>query len=552
MPKRHTVPGLFENDEAALAWRPLSFSPYKEPEFRSAVPLKLSPIPDDTNIAEAGITGAMLLGLPLKQQGKEIAAVLNATKMIPPWDGRSTKVVVPVPLYRRTVIEVARRSAKTTSIAETLLGRCTHRPGYKAVMTAQSGIMARKKFREFMDTLMLADFEGNRDPAKRLGTLYYSNGFEAIEFDNGSKFWVVPPDPGSFRSEAADVIWVDEAGELPVEKADALLAGALPLMDTRPEGQIIVSGTPNIEDRAGLLWNFRTAFLNGAPGYGGVIYAAKDSEVFADFTEDPENPVLDLELLKRVHPGIASGLTTVEIVLENLEPMGVRKFCCEYLCQWPKTAANSALDVEAWQACVSPHGLPPRPERIGLAFEVDKLGKTGVLMAAWRDDLGRANFEVLECRNGSDWLPAIAKQAQAKYRQLVGYDSIGSNIEAAERMLRPPNKVSLRPLKMAELIAAEARLEKEVSKRNVVHYNQRDLNDSVEVVSWRPAGRDGRLFMRAPNATGAGSSAPVVAAAEALWLYDAGTRPEGSGRRVRSADAILAERAARARQGAVA
>ena len=56
-----------------------------------------------------------------------------------------------------------------------------------------------------------------------------------------------------FQQEAFDLVLCDEAGELDPEKAEALLAGILPTLDTRPTAQIVVAGTPG-EVRAGLLW----------------------------------------------------------------------------------------------------------------------------------------------------------------------------------------------------------------------------------------------------------------------------------------------------------
>lgn len=188
MGRARKTTGFFESGKVAHGPRPLLISPYKDDPTFTAVPLKLSAIPLNTNIAEGHVTGAMLLNLPLKQQGKQIAGVLNALNE----NGR--------PLYPRVVIKMSRRSAKTTSIWEVLLGRCVHRPGYQIVMTAQDGQRARDKFREMMDALRApgVDFEGDRDPGKRLGALYYANGSERIQFDNGSLMWVVPPDPGAF------------------------------------------------------------------------------------------------------------------------------------------------------------------------------------------------------------------------------------------------------------------------------------------------------------------------------------------------------------------
>lgn len=513
---------LFEAAGAAHARRPLPVSLY--PGFctdREARPTILSTIPDGTDVAEAE-HGAQWLKLDLKPQGLEVAAVINALDD----DGRR--------LYATVLVEMARRSAKTTAILAVLLGRCLNRPGYSVISTAQDGQRAREKLKEVMVALQAAGFE-----ARGLGRLYWANGTERIEFANGSKWVALPPDPSAFRGAAADVIFVDEAGELAPEKADALLAGALPLMDTRPNGQLIIAGTPNTEHRAGLLWSHLEALRAGAPGLGGVVYEAGDTETFADLS-DHDHPVYDLALLRRVHPGISSGLTTLDTVVSRIGPMGLAKWCAEYLCQWPRNAGQAALDGDAWDDCAADDGLPVRPERVGLGLDIDPDGSTAALVAAWRDPRGRAHFEVLACRAGTEWLPRVAKDAATKHPKPGGIalDPIGQNLEVAERMTRAPFRVRQRPLRLRDLVGAAARIEKEIKRRNVVHYSQPDLDDAVKGATWRPAGKDGRAFARAASAT---SVACLVAASEALWSYDT-TAPNQQRRRVRSSAQLAANK----------
>lgn len=513
--------GLFEAAEQPTHSRPLPISLYLPPEGeRTARPSILSPIPEGTDIAEAEL-GSTWLKLGLFAQGLEVAAVLNARDDC----GH--------PLYPTAAVEIARRSAKTTSILAVLLGRCLNRAGYKVINTAQDGLRARNKLREVMRALKHGHFE-----AKGLGKLFWSNGLERIDFANGSSWIALPPDPSAFRSDAADAVLIDEAGELSPEKADGLLAGVLPLMDTRPDGQVIIAGTPNPEQRAGLLWATLEDLRAGVPGVGGVVYEATDFESFADLS-DPDNPVYDLELLARVHPGISCGLTTAAKVLSRIGPMGLAKWCAEYLCQWPRNAGASALDGDAWDDCESDEGLPVRPERVGLAWDVDPDGSAAALVAAWRDDAGRAHFEVLACRPGTDWLPRIAREADTKHRSGgLGHDPIGQNLELSETMTRAPYRVRQRPLTMKHMIGAAARIEKEIRRRNVRHYGQPDLTDAVKGACWRPVGVDGRLFARKASST---SVACLVAATEALWLYDT-TTPQETGRRVRSSVQLEARR----------
>jgi hypothetical protein len=246
---------LFESIGGARAWRPLSFSPYPQTTTRrKARPTYFSRIPVGTNIATA-FKGSELLGLPLLPQGEQVAALLEARNKFDE------------PLYPTAVILEPRRSTKTTSIWTVLLGRCYAQPGHKVVVTAQDGTRARNIFRGVQRSLEAYGFEG-----RGYGRLYWANGSERIEWANGSSMWVVPPDAAAFRSEAADTMLFDEAGELDPVKSEDLVAGALPLMDTRPMGQVIITGTPSTS-RAGLLWDTLEDGRHKVPGVGILDYS---------------------------------------------------------------------------------------------------------------------------------------------------------------------------------------------------------------------------------------------------------------------------------------
>ena len=67
-----------------------------------------------------------------------------------------------------------------------------------------------------------------------------------------------------------------------------------------------------------------------------------------------------------------------------------------------------------------------------------------------------------------------------------------------------------------------------------------DLTGAVQGASWRPFGKDGRLFARQASAS---SVACLVAASEALWSYDKAT-PQQTHRRIRSSVRLLEQGAA--------
>lgn len=238
-----------DEDSPAGPEFPLALPPVLFPtstKRRYARPTYFSRVPRGTNIATA-VYGAQLLGQKLLPQGEEIAALLNARAPA----GRR--------LYEQIVLLMARRSTKTHAVWADLIGDCATTPRRRVFTTAQDGTRAREILRdEIMELLNLEKFE-----QKGHGKLRIANGSERIEFANGSLLRAVPPKPAIFRSKAADRIFLDEAGEYDEGLGAALLAGALPLFDTRPDPQAIISGTPGgLDDdgqpklaRAGLLWD---------------------------------------------------------------------------------------------------------------------------------------------------------------------------------------------------------------------------------------------------------------------------------------------------------
>lgn len=522
---RQAQSGLFESDGVAQASCPLPFSiPVGFSSETRAQATILSPWPEDTDLAEAHL-GAQWLGLPLFEQGIEVASVMQAMRE----DGR--------PEYRTVAVEMARRSAKTTAINATLLGRCLTRPGYRVASTAQTGVIARARLMDVQTALRAGEFEESG-----LGQCLQGMGDTRIRFSNGSVWQALPPKPGAFRSEAYDVVLVDEAGELPPDEAEELLGGLLPTMDTRPTAQLIVAGTPGTS-RAGLLWTRLEHLRQGRARVGGVVYEAGDREVFVDYST-PDAPVVDWDLLLRVHPGLSCGLTDMETIVGNIEDMGLEKWCREYLCQWPRNASVTALDLTAWEACETT-GEPQRPENAGIAWDIDKDGEMATIVAAWRDASGKAHFEVIAADTGSDWLPKEARDLQQEYRLAFAHNEIGYNIEVSQRMTKPPYRVRSTPVDFKGQVGAVARIEKEIHKRNVVQYGDPELTTAIGASVWRPAGNARLLLSR----TGV---CAVVAAANALWTYDL-RATTGTGRRSRAvtgSSELEVRRASRQRRSA--
>lgn len=473
-----------------------------------AEPTYLAPIPSGTDLTAAEI-GAKLLGFDLFEQGLHVAGQILARNA----QGE--------PLYRQVAVMIPRRGTKTTSIWCTLIGLCQQNPGFRVVHTAQNGSMAATKMREIM-TLLQNNGHDDGDDGDGTVHLRWSNMKERIEFANGSVIWVVKPKASAFRSEAADVEFFDEAGELKPEDSLDLQAGALPLLDTRPMGQVIIAGTP-AEEREGLLWDALGEGRAGKESCGIVDYSVRDDEEGVLVDEEGNATVVE-EVLRRVHPGIGT-LTTYERIVSRLEKMGRTLWEREYLCRFPFNSTVSALDVEAWEAC-SVEGKPAVPERLALGFDIAPDDTSAALCAAWRDEDGKAHVFLLEHRvGGSAWLPASAAKYAAKYnRAPVAHDTIGANQASAERMgrQRPAPRMMGRTIK--QMMSAAQTFAAELRDGDMVHYGHGQLTAAVLGATWRDVNNSGRLFARKNSRA---DVSPLVAATVALHAYDEMPRKAG-------------------------
>lgn len=477
-----------------------------------ATPRKMSSGCTETDTRTAEL-GAEALGLPLFEQGRNIARVLEARKPGPRDAVRFGTVVVQLP----------RRATKTTSTWATIIGRALTRPGYKCVVTAQSGAVASRILLEHAELLIrngrCVESRDARDAGERI-VLFRSGGRERLEFPNGSRIWVVPPEAGAVRSAAADDIVIDEAGEFDGDKGNDFLLGVLPLMDTRgPLAQLIISGTPG-KSRDGVFWDHLEDGRNDADEDLGIVdYSASDDD-------DPEDEAVWL----RVHPGPSSlledgyPLTPLETLRKRRRKLGPVGFAREYLCLWPMDSRTSAIDLEAWEAARA-RGLelhdgevPPVPDSPGLAYDVAPDDSTAALAAAWRDDEGRAHLLVVDYRPGVAWLSRYGHALARKRRVPIRYDGIGANHGPA-RAIERLRGVETKGGAVRDAMAAAQLLVSELKAGTLVVYGQDSLDAAAEGATWRVS-EGGRLFARKASAA---DVCALVAAALALYEYDTRT-----------------------------
>lgn len=467
----------------------------------SAVPRFLSPT-GEVDISAAH-RGAQAIGLSLLPQGENIANVCGAKRE----DGS--------PAYSKVIVQMSRRSQKTTAVQAVLLGRCLTEPGTKIVQTAQTHAIARLVFMD-MAYALEATYP---DESNRPFTLRKSNGQESLRFENGSTWRVVPPKASAMRSQAATVLWFDEGGEYSEEQTLDLKEGAFPLLDTRPigmdynPGQIIITGTP-AKSRSGLLWEYLCKAREGAARHGIV-----------DYSMAPDDDPADEAVWFRCHPGLASGLTDIDIMRERFESMALLSFQREYLCADPPHASIAAIDPEAWEATRVDEFLALPESGVHLAYACGLNDASGAVAAAWMTPAGPV-VQLLEYRPGISWMaPYLGTILKDTPGQSITTDRIGSNMSVYTELQRRV-KGNMRGVQMVgaqQHAAGVSLLMASLSDQTLTHAADPALDRAAEGANFRYV-NDSRLFGRR---TSDEDVAPLEACSLALYKA-AGTKAKTS------------------------
>src|SRR5690606_12099466 len=93
------------------------------------------------------------------------------------------------------------------------------------------------------------------DPKTRPVKIINSNGFERVEFHNGSVLAILSPEGDAIRSGGYDLLVLDEGGEPEADKWQPVTAAVVPAFDTRgPGSQLVIAGTAGKYREGSYFW----------------------------------------------------------------------------------------------------------------------------------------------------------------------------------------------------------------------------------------------------------------------------------------------------------
>lgn len=444
------------------------------------------------------------------------------------------------------VIEIPRRASKTTSIFMKLLGRSARRPGRQTTFSAQNGVAGSRRLREWgarldavnpPDDLDLPPWLRGRPRLNKQRERHVAlfgddmlpeaeqtggRGFrimrgevgKGIYFDNGSTFLVLKPEADAYRGEGADDSWFDEFQEVDPDEGAEVLAGVLPLQDTKIGASTIVSGTAG-EARVGPFWGMLKRLRAGDAAMGGLDYAFPEGVEWADI-EDEDRA---MQMLRENHPGVGT-LTTIEKMRKNHRALPKPQWAREYGSVWPQTAGERVVPADLWEKATVAR-KPKIPARVAFGLDIRPGGSTAAIVAAWRDSRGQAFLEVVDHRLGTDWLPEVMQRLSTTYRgSSIAFDDIaeGKATATEANVLRPRPRLRMQTYR--ETAAGCVQFMRELQRGKLRHLDQPGLNTAVALAGRRDVRNDQGVWLFTPSDPKTDDITCLMAAVRALRNWD--------------------------------
>jgi hypothetical protein len=394
--------------------------------------------------------------------------------------------------YPIAVLLFPRQCGKTTFVLDLAIGRARAKPDYRCAYTAQTGHKTTENL-----TARFTELEAG--PLAATARIRRSAGTERITLPRRSYLKAFPPKAGSLRSDALDLVIVDEAQEHGEILGLALDGTIIPTFATRPRRQLIVIGTAGT-DRSAYLARYLKQARAGAPGYAVVEFGASDG---VDF--------LDPAVWPTTHPGLACGLTDTDALAQALEVLGPAGFLREYGNVWTRTYTR-LISTEEW-AAVQVDASTPRPTGrlcLSVALEADR---SAAAVAVAAEDGYR---ELVDARPGVDWVTARCLELQAGYRAPIAVDRYGATGTVADALELAG--ADLLPMAVLDVANATAGFLDGVSDHRLRIYPADALTEAVAGAATRALGDTGGVAWS--HRDSAAPVAPLVAVCAAGWGFD--------------------------------
>lgn len=352
--------------------------------------------------------------------------------------------------------------------------------------------------------------EGSDELFEQVKIIRTGAGEQAIELKTGERLRFLARSKRSIRGFSADVVYFDEAFELPIETVGSVL----PTLSARPNPQ--------------------TWYLSSAPHFGSAFLHALLQRAESDdpgslflraWESEPDTRPDDVEAWHRANP--AMGVRIDESFVQNemrtlcATPEGIAEFNRERLgIREGGNGEAGIVSYEKWlELALEP---PPSVESVAYGLAVAADATFSSVGSAGRLPNGDLYVDNVRFQAGTSWvLGYIAQDLWPRKRIPIRIDPAG----AEGAFIRPLRDAGVEVVEVGgrEYAQACGELLSAVNDSKVRHIGQTSMNKSVAAAGRRDVGREGGWVWARPGAV---DISPLKAATLALSGVEAKRKPK--------------------------
>jgi hypothetical protein len=411
--------------------------------------------------------------------------------------------------YGEIDITVPRQEGKTALAMAAKVFRCTKFGRQNVMYTAQSRNAAAKKFlHEHVYVLEHSPF--NR---ARAFTVRRSNGSEAIEWRNGSRWAIDAPTTTAGHGDTLDHGDIDEAF---AHIDDRVEVAMLPAMITRPSSQIWIYSTAG---DAKSFYLYRKLLA----GRKACEEGSADRIAYFEWSAADEADPADEATWTDCSPALGYTITLEALRAEWSRAQrkgveGINLFRRAFLNQWPEVPVLDDLPglwevipAEHWKACEDRQSAPVGTVAFAVDTTPDRAWSTISLAGTRADGLG--HLEIVDHRAGNDWVEQRLRELIHRWSPVaVAIDPAGPAGSMLVGLEAIHGDLIRRPT-AREHAQSAGELADAAKYATIRHRDQSELSAAVASARKRPLG-DAWAWTR--NA-GAAPVSPLVGVTLARW-----------------------------------
>lgn len=414
---------------------------------------------------------------------------------------------------KRVGVTVPRQNGKSQLLVSRALAGALLFGERKIVISAHQQDTAREAFAKLMEII---EDDANASLRARVKSVMNAMNREHVKFNNGATIQFKARSGAAGKGFSSDCLMLDEAQILGARAWTSINS----TMSAMPNPQVWLLGTaPQAEDDSEVFESVRAAAVTGKSTAAAWCEwgVDRDSPEYAAAAASLSARQWSPEVEYLCWSGNPAWNTRLnhEVVQGECETYSPERFGQDRLGLWSSENIARVIDANSWASLKTT--TPPTEGRVTYGIKFSPDGTTVALAACMRPESGPLHVELIEHRSmsaGLGWLTAwlVERHEQAAQIVIDGKAHSGA-LFLALRAEKVPERVILMPT-IDEVITAHSMMLGAITSKEITHFDQLALNESVALAGKRLIGKNGGWGWE-PLADG--DVTPIEAATYAHW-----------------------------------